>query len=155
MLFVKCCWLKCLLFYHLNGMGPSQPRPLGGFSYILYSLSFISSLFKIPMNEEIMLAIPIVPGYTHGVDGEAAAVRNIGFFKRFIQSHPDRWEKLLVYIHGSIRTDVEIKLNIVGAGLPVAHTCFGSMDVRPYQMYEDFEREFIYAIDNTSGLHLV
>jgi hypothetical protein len=116
-----------------------------------YGMSMISSHFRIPMSADVMLAIPVVAG--RGSTG-AVVNRNISHLKRFITEHPDRWEKLLVYIHGSLRTDKEITINNVAGGLPVAHTCFGSMDVKPYETYEQFERDFIYAMDNTSGLHL-
>ncbi len=117
-----------------------------------YSVSMIAELFKVPLTLEIISAIPVVSEFD---DEHAESItRNIEFLKRFLRTHPELWEKTLVYIHGSLRTDKEITIRHSFSGLPVAHTCFGSMDVRPYDTYEQFEREFIYAMENTSGLHL-
>jgi hypothetical protein len=129
---------------------PAHWYPYRQYGRTMYSVSMISGLFKVPLTQEVISAIPVVPGH----NPNASVTRNIGYVRRFLQAHPDRWEKTLVFIHGSLRTDKEISINHVAGGFPVAHTCFGSLDVKPYETYEQFEREFMYAMDNTSGLHL-
>jgi hypothetical protein len=117
-----------------------------------YGVQEFASYFKIPLNSEVMLQIPII---SSSQEDDPIIERNIEHVKRFIVDNPTRWEIMLVFIHGSLRTEKEITINKVSGGLPVAHTCFGSLDLRPYTRYEDFERDFILAIENTSGLHIV
>ena len=117
------------------------------------SLEGLSNYFVVQLTEEIMMGIKIVR-YEETDDGPEAE-RAILCLQTFIANHPERWADLLVYIHGSLRTDVPIRVNLVHGGLPVAHTCFGILDVKPYRTPEHFARDFIYAMDNTSGLHLV
>lgn len=116
----------------------------------IYNLPRVASYFKVPINARAMKDIPIV-----GTGNSATIAKNISYMKRYIKDNVGKAEAILSYIHGSVVLDKPIIISDVASGLPAAHTCSGHLDIRPYERYADFDREFTYAIENSVGLHLV
>ena len=82
-----------------------------------------------------------------------------GWFKDYIRSYkPDALRVFLKYITGSstipaegISLRVDFKNEEDPEHLPIAHTCFKSVEMPLYRSYEELERKFTIAIANSGG----